>query len=111
MSERDVLHDIRLALGRERDLVLWRNNAGVTLQPDGSWVRYGVGTGGSDLLGILGPNGRFFALEAKTPTGRVEKHQAMWQQIVRHHGGFAAVVHSVDEARAALERARRGERQ
>jgi hypothetical protein len=62
----------------------------------------------SDLVGLVGPQGRFLALEMKTPTGRVTDHEARFLERVRHHGGFACVVRSVNEARAALARARHG---
>lgn len=60
------------------------------------------------------PWGRFIALEAKRPAGpgrargRTSEEQDQWLSLVRRMGGFAAVVDSVDAARAALERARRG---
>lgn len=110
-TEADIQQAIRLALGLEPDLVLWRNNVGGTIHEASSRVvQYGVGgKGGSDLLGILGPNGRWFALEVKKPGGRVKQEQLDFLAIVRSMGGFGAVVYSVDDARAALARARRGE--
>ena len=105
--------EIRLALGRDPTLVLWRNSTGTAshLNPHTNrttTVRYGLAVGSSDLVGILSPAGRFIALEIKTATGRVRPEQAQWLALVRSRGGFAAVVRSVDEARAAIERARAG---
>ena len=60
----------------------------------------------SDLIGCL--NGRFVALEVKTATGRATSEQRLWLDLVRRHGGFAAIVRSVDDARAAIARARTG---
>lgn len=109
MTETDLMQAIRLALGRERDLVLWRNNVGVARpHPDQRPVRYGLCVGSSDLVGILAPAGRFFALEIKTPTGRATTEQGLFLALVRQRGGFAAIARSVDDARAALERARAG---
>jgi len=99
---------IRLALGREPDLALWRNETGVAVH-NGRRVRYGLCVGSADIIGILAPAGRFVALEVKTATGRVSPDQVRFLQLVRNRGGFAAVVRSVDDARAALERARMGE--
>lgn len=53
--------------------------------------------------------GRFFALEIKTPVGRLSHDQKLFLNLVRSRGGFAAVARSTDEARAALSRARRGD--
>ena len=113
MNESQIQQAIRIALGDEPDLVLWRNTTGQTEEwnpSDGSarTMRYGLAVGSADLVGILRP-GRFLALEVKTPTGRVRPEQTAWLELVRRMGGFAAVVRSVDEAKAALERARNGE--
>ena len=102
---------VRLALGSAVDLVLWRNNCGVAEHWDGhdvSRVRYGLAAGSSDLVGVLAPHGRWFALELKTASGRVTPEQTQWLSLVRRMGGFACVVRSVDEAKAALVRARGG---
>lgn len=115
--------EIRLALGRDPSLVLWRNSTGTSVHLDPrtnrtTTVRYGLAVGSADLVGVLACNvtigevqtcvGRFIALEIKTATGRVRPEQAQWLALVRSRGGFAAVVRSVDEARAAIERARAG---
>lgn len=115
--------EIRLALGRDPSLVLWRNSTGTAahLNPRTNrttTVRYGLAVGSADLVGILSIDvaiggaptrvGRFVALEIKTETGRVRPEQTQWLALVRSRGGFAAVVRSVDEARAAIERARTG---
>lgn len=150
LAERDVLADIRLALGQEQDLVLWRLSQGTgVLVPvrmieailravrsgdrraaleaaeeiqGQHFARQGMIAGAADLIGVLSvwgltgrdPIGRFFALEVKRPAtpgrraGKPSPEQEQWLALVRRMGGFAAVVASVDEARAALERARRG---
>lgn len=107
--EADVQQAIRLALGLEPGLVMFRNNIGAAVHHDsGRPVQYGVGgKGGSDLIGLL--NGRFIALEIKRPGGKVTAEQWGFIDLIRHNGGFAAIVHSVDEAKQAIERAKRGE--
>jgi len=87
-------------------------------------VFWGLVQGASDILGCLAFNavqrhetgflnrveiGRFFALEVKTGKAKQKPGQREFERDVRDVGGFYAVVHSVDEALAALERARRGE--
>lgn len=107
MTEGALQDSIRLALADEPGLVLWRNNVGVATVGGGARVRYGLAVGSADLVGIL--NGRFVALEIKTPTGRASSEQKLWLALVRARGGFAAVVRSVDDARRAIARARCGD--
>lgn len=106
-SEAEIQYEIRLALSREPDVVLWRNTTGVATHGTRT-VRYGLARGGADLIGI-GPDGRFLALEIKTATGRLSDEQSLFLALVRRRGGFAAVVTSVHEALAAVARARSGE--
>ena len=108
MTEIELQQQIRLELGGERDLVLWRNHVGVG-EHGGRVRRFGLSIGSSDLIGILAPAGRFVALEVKSHRGRTTPEQDLFLELVRRRGGFATVVRSVDEARAALERARAGE--
>lgn len=104
MSEGQIQDEIRLALSDEPGLVMWRNNVGVAMHR-GSRVVYGLAVGSADLIGCL--DGRFVALEVKTPTGRLAPDQRRWADLVRARGGFVATVRSVVEARAAIAEARR----
>lgn len=107
MSEGAIQDAIRLALADEPGLVLWRNNCGLATHYGNRGVthtRYGLAPGSADLVGIL--DGRFFALEVKTATGRLRPDQKLWMELVRRTGGFAAVARSVDEARTAVAAAR-----
>ena len=114
MTETQLLAEIRLALGRDPRVVLWRNNVG-TARHEGTDrpVQYGLCVGSSDLIGIVtmaNGCGRFFALEVKTPTGRVSREQQLFLALVHRRGGYACIVRSVDEARAAVDAAHRGDR-
>lgn len=100
MTERTLMRQIWADLTKTGRVTLWRNNTGVDLERG---VRYGVGAGGADLVGFVRGTGRFFALEVKTPTGRVSPDQKTWIAHVNDHGGFAAVVRSVEDGRLALE--------
>jgi hypothetical protein len=99
--ESRILHDVRLALGTEPGLVLWRNNVGLAVEADGRRVRYGLAPGSADLIGML--NGRFVALEVKTDRGRLTSEQREWLALVQRMGGLAAVVRSAEGARAVVE--------
>ena len=106
MSEREIQQAIRLAV-QGPDLVLWRNNVGHGVLSDGRHIDYGLAVGSADLIGVCA--GRFFALEVKSERGRVSDDQQRWCALVRSKGGFAAVVRSVEDALAAVERCRKGE--
>ena len=119
MNESQILAAIRKDLGREPDLVLWRLSQGGAVSRGGQTYRAGLSVNGaSDLIGMLTVDGwlspvpsriaRFFALEVKAARGVVSKEQKLFLDLVRQRGGFAAVVRSVEDARAALERARAG---
>ena len=109
MTESQLLAEIRLALGRDPRAILWRNNTGMAEQ-QGRPVRYGLCVGSADLVGIVAPSGRFIALEVKTERGRVSAEQEQFLAVVNARGGFGVVVRSVEDARAAVERAAAGER-
>lgn len=105
MTESDLLHAIRAALVATGQLLLWRVNSGVDLTRG---VRYGMGVGCADLIGVLKPTGRVFACEIKTPTGRLSLDQKRWAAAVNSAGGYACVARSVDDALAHLINARTG---
>jgi hypothetical protein len=93
-------------------LVLWRNTRGFDAYfPDGTKrkqpIRYGVGDGGADYLGI-GPDGRFVGVEFKSATGRQQPNQIEWQRLVERLGGVYEIVRSPDDAQAFLARMRGG---
>jgi len=109
VSESEIQAAIRAALGRLPDVCLWRNHVGQLTDTNGRPHRFGLAVGSADLIGVLAPSGRLIALECKSPTGRLRPEQRDWLAVVRRFGGFACVVRSVEEALAAVERARRGE--
>lgn len=110
-TESEIQAVIRAALGRLPDVCLWRNHVGQLRDERGRVHRFGLAVGSADLVGVLRPSGRLLALECKSPTGRLRPEQRAWLGVVRDFGGFAAVVRSPEEALAAVERARRGERE
>jgi hypothetical protein len=111
--ERDIVAEIRIALGCVPGLILWRNpvhNLESFDEDRGKVIhlRAGLAEGSADLIGVF--NGRFIALEVKkSKTGRESDKQTAWLASVRACRGFAATIRSVDEAKAALERCARGE--
>lgn len=101
MSEALLQDQIRLALGSDPAIVLWRNNCGVAELRTGGRIRFGVGNpGGADLIGIF--RGRFIAAEIKTPDGRQSPAQKTFQGCVDRHAGVYAILRSVADALAWL---------
>ena len=119
MTHATLIRAIRLALAPHLDLVMWQNQTGAAKTTAGDWIRYGVPPmgGGSDLVGILEPEGRWFCIEVKTPRDRLRPKQKLFLELIRDRGGFAAVVRAGSEDEAGqlavqcLERARKGERE
>lgn len=104
MSETALMRQIRAAVSNTGRATLWRNNVGLDAERG---VAYGLGKGSADLVGFVHATGRFFALEVKTPVGRIRPEQKVWVNHVTAHGGYAAFVRSVDDALKALEDASR----
>ena len=112
-TEADILAAVRLALGAEPDLVLWRL-AQCSVSVGNRQVRGGLVPGAADLIGILAPWGRWFALEIKC-RGRLSANQRQWLALVRSMGGFSCCIReqvpaaAAAAAQRALARAREGE--
>lgn len=99
-AESILLRAIRVALNRDGRVRVVRNNTGVSRDPP---IRYGLGNGGADLVGMQRGTGRAVAFEVKTATGRVSPDQVRWGSVFEKWGGFYRVVRSVEEAIACLE--------
>ena len=112
-SEAAIQARVRLTLGREPDLVLFRLSQGVGKTPDGRTFRGGLRPGASDLVGV-GPGGIWTSIEIKAHRGRLDPKQLQFLTLVQDHGGFACVIQAssldqaTDRARRALELIRGG---
>lgn len=101
-----LVHDILLALGARPDGRVWRNSVGAARPTyDPKRVLFFGLKGSSDVLGIVGPRGRWLAVEAKTGNAKPDKDQLAFLAMINRFGGVGRVVHSVDEARAAYAEA------
>jgi len=97
MSEKQIMIDVQLELAKV-GVLLFRNNCGMLQDKNGTYVRYGLGTGSSDLIGWALPSGRFVAVEVKTPTGKATKEQLAFIDAVNKGGGIAFLARSAAEA-------------
>lgn len=97
MREQNIQRLIMLALS-EAGCLVWRNNCGMLKNEAGIPIKFGLGNpGGSDLIGLTS-NGRFFAIEVKTPTGKPTKQQLNFIEQVKSKGGLAGIARSPDDA-------------
>lgn len=112
-TEAEIQARILLKHGAVPGLRLFRNTVGFGYQGDVVWERggqvllqnarpvtFGLAPGSADLIGWH--DGRFVALEVKTPTGRPSDMQTRFIDAVLHHGGQAGVVRSPDDAARVL---------
>ena len=108
-AETDLQQRIRLALGTQSDLRLFRNQVGQLPDPrTGRPVQFGLARGSADLIGwrtvVVTPEmvgtrlAVFTSIEIKTPTGRLTPQQHNWLGAVRSAGGIAGVARSVGDA-------------
>ena len=108
-AETKIQQDIRLAVGQEKNLRLFRNETGMLPDPrTGKWVQFGLCKGSSDLIGFkeivideshIGQKlAVFISLEVKTNTGRISKIQQNWLTLIKNSGGISGVVRSIDDA-------------
>lgn len=120
MTEHIIMTEIRAALARRPDVLVWRNNTGrfwtipkqATCATCGSNLLSGqgikgayqtvcgLGLGSADLVGVqrVGGVGRFVGIEVKTSKGRTSDDQDRWLGAVSNYGGVTGVARSVDEA-------------
>ncbi len=108
MSEKSIMAAIKAAVNLDGRARLVRNNTGLgrALRSEDK-IRYGLGNGGADLVGLL-RSGRAIAIEVKTPIGRLSDDQRAWATAFRAWGGFYAVARSAPHAMAAIDRAIQG---
>ena len=107
--ETELQQRIRLALGLQRDLRIFRNQVGQLPDPrTGRPVQFGLARGSADLIGwrtiTITPDmvGRriavFTSIEVKTPTGRLTPAQRNWLNAVTASGGIAGVARNLNDA-------------
>jgi hypothetical protein len=103
-EETRASHAIREAVVKLGLALLWRNNVGVASYGPFSAgkVRYGLGIGSADLVGVMIGTGRFVAIEVKSPTGRQSTEQKLWGEAVRRAGGIYLLARTPEEAVAGL---------
>jgi hypothetical protein len=107
--ERRIQRDIEIALGALPGVLVYANGTATIEKRAGgrTWREHtGLGEGTPDLVVL--DRGRVVGLEVKSETGAPEDSQLRVQAQWHRTGAFYAFVRSVDDALAALSRAREG---
>jgi len=121
--EKQVQREIEAELGAEPDFLLLRNSVGQAryVTDDGKefFVPYGLGKGSPDIVGLLRVNvsigklrasvGVWCCFEVKAEEGELSDEQKICHRVWRRFGAFIYEVRSGEEARKALDKARRME--
>lgn len=112
---KNLKNEIRVALGEIENVAAFNNEQGVATFYHGRKcricqrgtqerkVRFGVGYGGADIIGIA--DGRFFAIEVKTGNAKLEPHQVMFKDLIVKMGGIHITARSVEDAVRGLAHA------
>ena len=98
--ESKLMHLIMAALSEKGCFVL-RTNSGVYYDSKGNRITIGF-KGLSDLVGFR-PDGKFFALEIKTDTGRPSEEQLRFIDFCKRHNVPAGIARSVEDAFKIVE--------
>lgn len=103
MNESTIQNLIRLQVVK-LGCILMRNNNGMLQDAHGGYVRYGLGTGTSDLIGWTIINGLaiFTAVEVKAPRGRVTKEQQAFVLAITRNGGIGCIARSSEDVERAI---------
>jgi hypothetical protein len=102
-DETDLMREIKHRLNETGRCRLLRNTVGVDVSRG---VKYGY-VGSPDLWGVL-PSGVCFAIEVKTPTGRIRPEQSAWFKAAYKWGVRGGVARSLDGAFRLLDEAEAG---
>lgn len=107
MKETDLLRHIQVAASKTGARLL-RNNVGMLKDENGTYVRYGLGTGSSDLIGwtpvkvtpeMVGLTiAVFTAIEGKVGYAKTTTEQDQFIAAVLQAGGIAGVARSEKDA-------------
>lgn len=86
---------------RLRRIFAWRNNTGGVVDARGHFYRYGA-VGSPDIIGVLGKNGRFLAIEVKREGQRPSARQTAFLGQLRAFGALVVVAYNLEDVQKAL---------
>lgn len=100
MKESDIMRLVQMRVTSLGHRVM-RNNVGMAWDRAGTPIRFGLGVGSGDLIGLT-RKGRFLSIEVKTPKGRVSDEQLAWMSMVKSMGGLAFIIREPSEVDVLL---------
>lgn len=77
---------------------VYRANVATLFTKDGRRIRTGLPNGFPDLFGFRKSDHQFFAIEVKTPKGRISTNQYQQHYDLMHYGVIHGIARSVDDA-------------
>lgn len=95
-TEAEIQNEIMVALSMAGHKV-WRSNAGKVRTEHGGVVRL-FPAGFPDLVGYRKSDGKFFAIEVKTPKGRLRKEQKKFAEFAEKEPIIYGVARSAKQA-------------
>lgn len=98
MNEADIQREVMMELSN-LGAVAWRNNTGA-YKANERYVRYGLCVGSSDIIGIY--QGRFLAVEVKTPKGKLTEAQKNFLNTVNANGGIGFTARRKEDVKKFL---------
>jgi hypothetical protein len=100
MKESSLLRAILLEAPK-LGVTLFRNNVGVLEDVRGNKIRFGLCVGSSDLIGWRN-DGRFVAIECKSPGKKPTQEQQDFLWSVRNGHGLSGIAYSIADFRRII---------
>ncbi len=76
--------------------MVWKNPVGLGKTIRGDMVKFGV-KGSADILGVVGPYGKFIALEIKTGRAVQNREQVNYERVMTDIGALYFVVRNEED--------------
>ena len=101
MTEQKIQNQIILAIN-QRGHRLWRANAGKVITKDNRIIKL-LPKGFPDTFGFRKSDGKFIAIEVKTPKGRLRKEQANFKAFAEQQNILYGIATNAEEAIQIIE--------
>jgi hypothetical protein len=93
-----LVTEILCELSKNSNIRVWQNSTGVAKSLDDErFLKYGL-KGSADILGIIGPCGKFLAVEIKTGKSIQSAAQKSFEKVILARGGVYILARSVLDA-------------
>lgn len=91
----NLISEILIALSHRDDIRVWRNETGAVRKGAGM-IRYGL-IGSPDIIGIMGPNGKWLGIECKVGKDIQREAQKNFEEMIASRGGIYIVAYNVSD--------------